>query len=166
MIWGGIALVVLVAIAVLLVRGDDIAQSLRGGSSHSTSTTETAPEIPTGSATDVPTPNQAPTQSSPAKPPATAASAAPQAPCSAQAFWQDSRPAELAAMTITNAKCVGDYALVSLSQPEGSVSTDPAQLFITMRSIPNGWGVIATTTDLDCLALQQIDPGVPAQLCG
>lgn len=171
------AVTLFVLATVLIVRGDEIAQRVLNGPRRTpTMTDEAISPDPGGGPTPVdsvpPTSAATPT-SAPAAPQTvpTDAGPAPTAPpatdpCTAQSYWEGSRPADLAAMTVTGARCVGSYGLVSLAQPEATPDAEPPQLFIALRTIGQGWGIIATQTQLDCGALQQVDPQVPGELCG
>jgi hypothetical protein len=175
-LWAVAAVVIFVLATVLILRGDEIAQRVLNGPRRTpTMTDQTISSNPDGGPT--PIDSAAPTSATAPPAPATVSSDAVPAPeesppptaadtCTAQAYWEEHRPAELAAMTVAGARCFGSYGLVSLVQPEATPDAEPPQLFIALRAVGDGWGIIATQTQLDCAALQQVDAQVPSELCG
>lgn len=174
---GATAIIIFVLAAVLISRGDEIAQRLLNGPRNTPTMTDSAASTASDDIRPIDADPSASTAPSTTGVPASATTDAapstevPEAPpssdgCTAQAYWEASRPPDLAGMTVTGARCVGAYGLVSLAQPESTPDAEPPQLYIALRTVGDGWGIIATQTELDCASLQQLDPQVPAELCG
>jgi len=175
-IWGGLAAFLVLLAGVLWVQGDELARAVWRGSSSSpestaaatadaTRPTTSSPEAPAGvdaQGRDPGNPTDPPV-SDPSVP--LGSTSGGEEACGRVDEWIDARPPQFADAAVLSTRCSGAYAVVELADNDGATLDGAGTIFVTLRDTESGWAVLATTSETDCVALKQVDPGIPTSLC-